>query len=200
MRMPKHPNIVPFDSLVVDRIDGVDRVVGFTTRYIPGGTLYENKERVFKLKYLEQLINVVDHLNLRLGIVHGDICPWHLLIDAETDCIQLFDFNWAAKLGWEGDGEDGWRFRYDAERNDVKFVMFTVYELITREFCFAEEFYPHELDASKIQRKRKWTKHPDTKLDRPVEEYRRVLDEWVARRTEADKVVDHSTKALDTGL
>jgi hypothetical protein len=58
MRMPKHPNIVPFDSLVVDRIDGVDRVVGFTTRYIPGGTLYENKERVFKLKYLEQLINV----------------------------------------------------------------------------------------------------------------------------------------------
>jgi hypothetical protein len=73
--------------------------------------------------------------------------------------------------------------------------MFTVYKLITREFCFAEEFYPHELDASKIQRKRKWTKHPDTKLDRPVEEYRRVLDEWVARRTEADKVVDHFTKA-----
>jgi len=59
MRMPKHANIVPFDALVVDKLDGVDRVVGFTTRYIPGGTLDENwKGRVFKLKYLEQLISV----------------------------------------------------------------------------------------------------------------------------------------------
>lgn len=58
MRMPRHPNIVPFDALVVDMVEGVDRVVGFTTRYIPGGTLSENKDRVFKLQYLEQLINV----------------------------------------------------------------------------------------------------------------------------------------------
>ncbi len=54
----RHPNIVPFDSLVVDRIENVDRVVGFTTRYIPGGTLSENKSRVFKLKYLRELISV----------------------------------------------------------------------------------------------------------------------------------------------
>lgn len=59
MRMPKHPNIIPFDALVVEKLDGVDRVVGFTTPYIPGGTLDENwKGRVFKLKYLEQLISV----------------------------------------------------------------------------------------------------------------------------------------------
>lgn len=58
MRMPRHPNIVPFDALVVEKVAGVDRVVGFTTRYIPGGTLEENKNRVFKLKYLEQLISV----------------------------------------------------------------------------------------------------------------------------------------------
>jgi len=57
MRMPRHPNIVPFDSLVVDTVGSVDRVVGFTTHYIPGGTLSENKDRVFKPKYLEQLIN-----------------------------------------------------------------------------------------------------------------------------------------------
>jgi len=58
LRMPSHPNIVPFDALVVDRIDHIDCVVGFTTRYIPGGTLHENDNRVFKLKYLQQLINV----------------------------------------------------------------------------------------------------------------------------------------------
>lgn len=61
MRMPRHPNIVPFDALVVDTVGGVDRVVGFTTRYIPGGNLSENKDRVFKLKYLEELINVSDY-------------------------------------------------------------------------------------------------------------------------------------------
>lgn len=58
MRMPTHPNIVPFDALVVDAVDGVDRVVGFTTVYIPGETLHVNKDRLFKLKYLEQLIKV----------------------------------------------------------------------------------------------------------------------------------------------
>ena len=58
MRMPRHPNIVPFDALVVESLDGVDRVVGFTTHYVPGLTLSENKDRVFKLKYLEELIDV----------------------------------------------------------------------------------------------------------------------------------------------
>jgi hypothetical protein len=60
LRMPSHPNIVPFDALVVDRIEHVDRVVGFTTRYVQGGTLHQNNDRVFKLKYLQQLINVRD--------------------------------------------------------------------------------------------------------------------------------------------
>ena len=58
MRIPPHPNIVPFDALIVDSIDAVDRVVGFTTRYIAGSTLQENDTRIFKLKYLQQLINV----------------------------------------------------------------------------------------------------------------------------------------------
>ncbi|KAK4150628.1 kinase-like domain-containing protein [Chaetomidium leptoderma] len=195
MRMPKHPNIVPFDSLVVDKVDGIDRVVGFTTQYIPGGTLSEDMDRVFELKYLEQLIKVVDHLNLGVGIVHGDICPWNLLIDGKTDNIQLFDFNCAAKLGWDGDQENRHEFQYAKDRNDIKFVIFTVYELITREFCFRREFYPHELDASKIMGKRKWVQHKDAQLDSPVEEYRRVLKEWAKRRAETDKEVDHFTKA-----
>ncbi|KAG7285996.1 hypothetical protein NEMBOFW57_008292 [Staphylotrichum longicolle] len=154
-------------------------------------------DRVFKLKYLEQLIGVVDHLNLRLGIVHGDSCPWNLLVDAETDNIQLFDFNCAARLGWEGDEENRLEFRYEPDRNDVKFVIFTVYELITREFCFRREFYPHELDESEVMSKKTWAKHREAKLDRPVAEYRRVLTEWVKRRAQTNKSVDHFTKASE---
>ncbi|KAL2130685.1 hypothetical protein VTI74DRAFT_6098 [Chaetomium olivicolor] len=195
MRMPPHPNIAPFDALIVDLIEGVARVVGFTTHYIPGGTLFENNTRVFKLKYLQQLINVVGHLNLRLGIVHGDICPWNLLIDARTDNVQLFDFNSAAKLGWEGDEEDSLEFQYDADRNDVKFVIFTVYELITREFNFRRKFYPDELDASKVMKQKTWKQHRDSKLDSPIDEYRRLLGEWIKKRAQTDKQINHFTKA-----
>lgn len=60
MCLPKHPHIVPFDKIVVDKIEG--RCVGFTTAHIPSGTLEENKTRVFKLKWLHQLIAVIDKL------------------------------------------------------------------------------------------------------------------------------------------
>jgi hypothetical protein len=56
MRIPEHPSIVPFDALVIEPLDGEDKVVGFTTVYTPGGTISDNPERVFKLKYLKQLI------------------------------------------------------------------------------------------------------------------------------------------------
>ena len=46
MRLPPHPNIVPFERVVLDGIHG--RIVGFTTLFIPGGTI-EDTTRVFKL-------------------------------------------------------------------------------------------------------------------------------------------------------
>lgn len=101
-----------------------------------------------------------------------------LTLRHETDGIQLFDFNSGAKLGWEGDQDNGCEFKYEKDCNDVKFVIFTLYEIITREFCFRLEFYPHELDASKIMRKRKWDKHRNVQLDSPVDEFRRVLGKW----------------------
>ena len=127
--------------------------------------------------------------------MHGDVCPWNLLIDPSTDNIQLFDFNMAAKLGWEGDEENNLEFQYDADRSDVKFVIFTTYELITREFNFRQKFYPEELDASEIMEQETWEQHPDSKLDSPVDEYRRLLVEWVETRAQADQKIDHFTKA-----
>lgn len=98
---------------------GEDEVVGFTTKFIPGGTVLNNVSRVFKLKYLKQLIEVcrlitpwpdqenicliialqvVDFLNLRLGIVYGDISLWNLLIDGGTNDLKVLDFNFGVKL------------------------------------------------------------------------------------------------------
>ena len=56
--IPRHPNIVPFDSLVFDEVDGAYKVVGFTAPFIPGGTVFDNVGRVFKLQYLKQLTEV----------------------------------------------------------------------------------------------------------------------------------------------
>lgn len=75
-------------------------------------------------------------------------------------------------------------------------MIFTLHEIITREFEFCSEFYPHELNASEVMAQ-EWVQHEDTQLDSPVEEYRRVLGEWVERRAETDKTVDHFSKASE---
>ncbi|KAI9163444.1 CBL-interacting serine/threonine-protein kinase 20 [Paramyrothecium foliicola] len=93
MRLPKHPHIVPFDRIVVDELEG--RCVGFTTTFIPGGTLEDNKSRAFKMKWLLQLLAVIDELNLNLGISHQDVAPRNLLVDDSTDSLMIFDFNFS---------------------------------------------------------------------------------------------------------
>lgn len=42
--LPPHPNIIPFDRVVLE--DKESRVIGFTTKYIPGGTI-DNSEILF---------------------------------------------------------------------------------------------------------------------------------------------------------
>lgn len=100
MRLPPHPNIAPFDRLVVDNLDGRDVLVGFTSRFIPGGTLEADSTRVFKLRWLRQLLHVIDDLNLKYGIQHQDVAPRNLLVDPETDNLMIFDFNWAVRIGY----------------------------------------------------------------------------------------------------
>lgn len=176
VRLPRHPNIVPFDRVVVDELQG--RVVGFTNCYIPGGSLEENKSRIFRLEWLQQLIKVVDDLNLRHGIAHQDIAPRNLLVDELTDSVMLFDFNFAARVNHPSPGEGE---SYIEHRNDVKGVIFTTYEIITRDTSLRS--VPHEeqnLDHLGLE----WVKHPDVKLDHPVASYVLVLQEWRKKRAE----------------
>lgn len=91
--LPPHPNIVPLDRVVLEDVES--RVVGFTTKYIPGGTL-DNSKLPFRFAWLQHLTQLVDFLNLDLGIMHQDIAPRNLLVDPETHNILLFDFDWVA--------------------------------------------------------------------------------------------------------
>ncbi|KAL6898574.1 hypothetical protein GGI43DRAFT_80736 [Trichoderma evansii] len=182
MRLPAHANIVPFDRLVLDELHG--NVVGFTTLYIPGGTLSRDNSCVFKLKWLRQLISVIDDLNLKYGIAHQDVSARNLLIDPKTNALMLFDFNYSGRIGGIGYGED---------RNDVKGVIFTLYEIITRDTHFRDVRHS-EQNLADVQGLEEWVQHPDVKLDHPVSEYRAVLNDWVDKR-QTGKQISHYTEA-----
>lgn len=188
MRLSAHPNIVPFDRIVAEELDGSqDRIVGFTTLHITGGTLDaidENPgdQRAFKLKWLLQLLNLIDDLNYKYGIQHQDIAPRKLLVDEAKDNILLFDFNNSARIG-APKRHMNMGIQYFADRNDVKGVIFTMYELITRDEHFRS--VPHrDQDVSSVLNMENWVKHPDVRLDEPVATYRAELDAWVLKRKE----------------
>ncbi|WQF82555.1 Putative tyrosine-protein kinase, active [Colletotrichum destructivum] len=165
-----HPNIVPFDRLVLDELNG--HVVGSTSVYIPGSTIEYNRSRVFKLEWLKQLTRVVDDLNLKHGIMHQDIAPRNLLVDPSTDNILVFDFSYSGRIGGIG---------HISKRDDVKGVIFITYEIITLDKHFREVPYDQQ-DPTEIQALAAWHKHPDVHLDHHVSEYRSVLNHWVKGR------------------
>jgi len=185
MHLPRHPNIVPFDRVVVDELE--NRVVGFTSLFVPGGTLDENKSRVFKLKWLQQLIDVVDLLNLEYRVAHQDIAPRNLVVDEAADAIMLFDFNYAARVEYVSREE---REVYSESRNDVKGVLFTVYEIITQDTSLRNKPHQDQNIGDIDLEGREWVQHPDVKLDHPVASYQQMLRAWKKQRTAAGSLFD----------
>ena len=131
-----------------------------------------------------------------MGIVHGDIYPRNLVIDPTTDDLQVFDFNQGAKLGWEGDVEHGHMFHYDPTLNDVRHVILTLYEIITRE-TVDREYEPEEENFWLVYDMKVIVKHPDVRLDSKVSKYRRVLKKWAKKRRQLDKKITHYTEASE---
>ncbi|OQD74189.1 hypothetical protein PENDEC_c012G04724 [Penicillium decumbens] len=177
-KIPPHPNIVPFDRIILEDVES--RVIGFTTKYIPGGTLEDADPKMpFRFEWLQQLTRLVDFLNLELGIMHQDIAPRNLLVDPDTGKILLFDFDWAAN---EEEGlMDG--------RDDVSSVVFTLYEIITNDTHFTS--IPHwERNIDMVQTI-EWPCHRE--LDSDVSKFRNFLNEWVATRT--DKAMERYLNA-----
>lgn len=164
--LPPHPNIVPFDRVVLEDVES--RVIGFTMKYIPGGTL-ANLKVPFRFEWMQQLTQLVDFLNLELGIMHQDIAPRNLLIDPDTHKILLLDFDWAAC---------GKKHLLDS-RGDVTGVVFTLYELITNDTRFTS--IPHwDRSIDMVQSISEWTCNRE--LDSDVSTFRNFLNEWVANR------------------
>lgn len=187
LRLPLHPNIGPLDRVVFEKLCGQEYIVGFTTRYIAGGSLDTTHTvgdcRVFKLKWLKQLIHVVDDLNYKYGIQHQGVAPRNLLVHKATDQIMLIDFGVSARIGAVDDPyNDKYRGdHYNETLNDLQGVMFTLYEIITHDhqFRLIENRGQH---APSVLNMENWVKHPDVRLDKPVARYRAVLDTWVLKR------------------
>ncbi|KAL4791602.1 hypothetical protein BDV19DRAFT_291933 [Aspergillus venezuelensis] len=166
--LPPHSNIVPIDRVILDDGDVEPRVLGFTTKYIPGGNL-DNAAVPFEFDWLRQLTRLVDWLNLEMGIMHQDIAPRNLLIDSDTKKLLLFDFDRAAI---------GKKRLYDG-RDDVAGVAFTMYELITGDTQFAS--IPHwERTIDLVQSLSEWP--CNRQLDADVSEFRKFLNGWIAKR------------------
>ena len=195
IRLPKHPNIVILDHVVIDSVDDEDRLISLTTPFVPEGNLEDSPGRLFRLKHLKQLTEVVDLLNLELGVTHGDILPRNLLIDPTTDDLKIFDYNWGYRIGWDGDPQNSDIFGHNPDRNDVKYVIFTFYELITRGMHFRLENNPEDLKTTMVTDVDPWEKHPDVRLDADVADYRRFLEAWVESRREIDAKMASWTQA-----
>ncbi|KAM0518137.1 hypothetical protein ACHAPE_004544 [Trichoderma viride] len=188
IRLSHHPNIVPIDKIVLDEIHG--QIVGFTTPYIPGGSLEDNPSRGFKLKWLKQLIQTVDDLNLRYGIIHDNIIPRHLLIDPETDDLLLINFNFARRIAGPVR-----LFIFDISGQEMALVILTAYSIITGDKRFQ---YTHDAEkisnATAVMELEEWVPATDMTLDHPVSTYRLVLEEWTRRRravhVEAHECID----------
>jgi len=179
----RHPHIVPFDRLVVEKTgpgEVVDRIVGFTSRFVAGGTFDDNMSREFKLKYLEDLLRVIDALNLEHGVVHRDVAPRNLLVDPATDSLQIFDFDQAAMLGRQDESTGFADSTTVTGREDVNGVICTLYQLVTRDMTSSSSD-SQQMEVPWIQRE-KWIKHPSVRLDRDVSDFYRMLDHWVAWR------------------
>lgn len=178
-----HPSIVPVERVVTDGQDvlghrsNVEAVVGFTTSFFPGMTLQDLQTTpswFFKGAYLDQLLQVVDHLHMRHGIVHHDIVPRNLLINPATDRLQIFNFSCAERMRVSGDFEN--------KLIDFVGVITTVYEIVTGDTRLAEQVRLDEDTFSTIMDK-EWTRSPSRKLDREASYYRDTIEAWVTSRT-----------------
>ena len=186
-----HPSIVPFEKFVVDDTDY--RLLGYTTKFIPGGTLEENHSFThFRLSWLDQMMELVDDINLKYGIMHRDIAARNFLIDPQTQRLLLFDFNNCMQIGnatshprigsWGPPDVDG--------------VIFTIYELLTfdKSFRTGKAFWQNEVGP--IEQMVEWPLKATLEPGLDVSTIRQHLDNWVKERR-TTRSIKHFSEATD---
>lgn len=183
-----HLSIIPFEKFVVD--DAENRLVGWTSSFIPGGTLEDNHVHTdFRLSWLTQITQIVDDINLKYGIMHRDIAARNFLIDPQMKRLLLFDCNNGIQIG----NNPVKNPHFDGPP-DVDGVIFTIYELLTFDKSFRDSkvFYRHEV--SPIEQMKDWAVKAKLEPGLDVATIRRHLDRWVdERRTR--RSIKHCTEA-----
>lgn len=183
------PNVLPIKHLVLDETTN-SGVVGFTAPYMADGDLGRwCEDHPIKRKWLRQLMAAADRLNLEYGLYHGAIGPGNVLLDSETDKVYLCDFGRATPME-----------RADPRCNDVKGVLLTVFELLTR-----DPRCKHGKLARMNERelvgagRRAWTLHPMARLEGnvTVDDIYTEVTEWATLRRKAP-VNDHGAPIINT--
>lgn len=201
IRVSGHPNIVPIDRIVTDHYElpvlgHKEVVVGFTSKFISGGNLRDHRNRLFKLKHLKQLLRVIDDLNLRYGIAHQDLATYNMFIDPSSDCLQIFDFDYAARIGQKPPEPRHPEYyngsRYDETLDDVKGAAFALYEILTGDL--QHRIFEPGSNISDVLDK-EWVQHPEVRLDCDLLEYRTALCEWIRWRERPENMISHYTEA-----
>lgn len=192
-RVSDHPHIAPVRHVVVDESDR-SRVVGFTAPFYPGGNLEQTKHsRVFKLKWAKQLFRTVDDLHLKYGVTHWDLHTENVVIDPETDNLILIDFGCASKIGTpeftkhhmaalEPRGPD---HPLHGVVDDIKAAIRMVHSLVT-------DLDDNSWTDPPMIKKGGWVKGPDVRLDSPVEDYYRLVMDWLRERNSRLRITQHN--------
>ncbi|KAK2882709.1 hypothetical protein FQN49_000071 [Arthroderma sp. PD_2] len=180
-----HNSIVQFHRVILDDVS--EKVLGFTSEYIPGGTLehYKDHNRPFYFRWMEQLTNAIDDINLIFGLMHQDIAPRNILYDPATESLKVFDFDRSALIGSK---------RQDLCRNDVDGLIFTIYETLTTDDQYRTIPF-EEQDVAQVENLEFW------KPVIPLEEgkggiaaYRSFIAKWAAARR-TTRMIQHYSEA-----
>ncbi|KAK6000963.1 hypothetical protein QM012_003046 [Aureobasidium pullulans] len=170
--LPTHPNIVALDRIVVDDTTS-QHILGFTVPYVPAPSLDKDPTQVFRLEWFKQLTSLVDYLNLELRIANQDIAPRNLICFEQAPAgsqLRMIDFEFSTAMGLP------WHVE---EFNDVKGVIFTLYEIITLDSSY-RKVHPSEQNPDIVMNLEEWPcRRP---LDAEVEIFRQHLKEWVTSR------------------
>lgn len=187
--LKSHPSVVPFEKFVVD--DTEDRLVGWTSTFIPGGTLEENHSfTYFRLSWLFQMIDIIDDVNLKYGIMHRDIAARNFLIDPQTERLLLFDFNNTIQIG-DASNNSKWN-----EPSDVDGVIFTIYELLTFDKSFRADKVYWECEVSPIEEMVDWPVKAELEAGLEIVTIRHHLNQWVRDRRTL-RSIKHFSEATD---
>jgi hypothetical protein len=168
-----HPHIVGIECLVLEELTGLG-VIGFTTRFVDAPTMDRwAPSRSFKLRWLQELMGVLDELHLRYGIHHHDLADRNLIVDPDTDKLVLIDF------GLSGAHTPERRFYH---RDDLNATVAFLYQRITLDNKYKFDV-PDDAEAAVLLLVRdRWVKHPDAELDYDAAIFYDELVAWLKKR------------------